>query len=334
MNQRLLTLLNKPVFANLHLRDLLLFFVATVLTYSFFVYAPSFRLCQSSGRVPPKNAFVGVINGKGEWIIPPRYLQVIYMRKTDTFWVKVRESDVPSLWMPDTLHWVGRNTAWKLLDRNGVELVSHLPYLAEPVCAAMTDFGASIHPDLLVVRKNWEYGYCEPDGRPITGCHYSFICDVGHGIWLAAETKKDLSDRQMPIVVLDHKGRKLLTLDETIRFGYHSANGWMECRGQDQCAYVDYRGESIRLAVNVCSPAWDASVALRSQLAFDDCAVKVFAGKIGLVDLYGNWLIQPTYNGLLCCNKDRLIAHRKQRTTEEIEKEHCEYIGTLTGYYL
>jgi hypothetical protein len=154
----------------------------------------------------------------------------------------------------------------------------------------------------------------------------------GHGIWLAAETKKDLSDRQMPIVVLDHKGRKLLTLDETIRFGYHSANGWMECRGHDQCAYVDYRGESIRLAVNVCSPAWDASVALRSQLAFDDCAVKVFAGKIGLADLYGNWLIQPTFNGLLYCNKDRLIAHRKQRTIEEIEMERCEHIGSLTGF--
>jgi hypothetical protein len=162
--------------------------------------------------VAPKNACVGVINGKGEWIIPPRYLQINYMCKTDSFWVKVRESDVSNWWMPDSLHWVGRNTAWKLLNRKGVEMESHLPYLAEPVFADISEFGSSTHPYLLVVRKNWEYGYCEPDGRPITGCHYSFICDVGHGIWLAAETKQDLSEQQMPIVVLDHSGRKLRTL--------------------------------------------------------------------------------------------------------------------------
>jgi hypothetical protein len=35
------------------------------------------------------------------------------------------------------------------------------------------------------------------------------------------------------------------------------------------------------------------------------------AGKSGLVDINGNWLIQPAFNGLLYCNKDTLIAQKK-----------------------
>lgn len=41
---------------------------------------------------------------------------------------------------------------------------------------------------MLFVESSLGYGYCEPDGRSVTGCKYSFICDVGHGIWLASET--------------------------------------------------------------------------------------------------------------------------------------------------
>lgn len=346
MYQRLLTLLNRPVFANLHLRDLLLFLVAAVLTYSFFVYAPSSSLLQGNASVPPKNACVGVINGQGEWIIPPRYLQINYMRKTDSFWVKVRESDVSNWWMPDSVHWVGRNTAWKLLNRKGVEMVSHLPYLTEPVFADISEFGSSTHPYLLVVRKNWEYGYCEPDGRPITGCRYSFICDVGHGIWLAAETRKDLNVQPMPIVMLDHSGRKLRTLDEKIEYRNYVGNGVLECWCQGQSGYVDYRGEFIPLAVNEHSPGRCGTATVNGQpvvyknlahypksssepvkwvdltknpemsahvfqVAFvDNRAVMESAGKSGLVDINGNWLLQPTYNGLLYCNKDTSIAKK------------------------
>lgn len=368
MNQRLLTLLNRPMPANLHLRDLLLFLVAAVLTYSIFAYAPAMTLLQDSAKAPSNKAFVGVINGQGKWIIPPRYLQIIYMPKTDNFWVKVRESDVSNPWMPDSLDWAGRNTAWKLLDRKGHELLSYLPYLSEPVCAEMTDFGASIHPDKLVVKKNCEYGYCEPDGRPITGCKYSFICDVGHGKWLASETKKDLSEQQMPIVMLDHNGKKLRTLDLDINYRYYAGNGVLECFRRGQSGYVDYRGEFIPLAVNENSPGRMSVVAtceqpvkcksldhsskssskpgnwieLRKSLEkYDDVFQKPFVdnravmgggGHSGLVDINGNWLLEPTFNGLLYCNEDTLIAHKKQRTADEIQLERYEHCRSLTGF--
>jgi len=367
VNQRLLTLLNRPMPANLHLRDLLLFLVAAVLTYSIFAYAPAMTLLQDSAKAPSNKAFVGVINGQGKWIIPPRYLQIIYMPKTDNFWVKVRESDVSNPWMPDSLDWAGRNTAWKLLDRKGRELLSYLPYLSEPVCAEMTDFGASIHPDKLVVKKNCEYGYCEPDGRPITSCKYSFICDVGHGKWLASETKKDIGDQQMPIVMLDHKGKKLRTLDQAVNYRNYAGNGVLECFRRGQSGYVDYRGEFIPLAVNEHSPGRMSAAAtneqpvkcksldhsskssskpgnwidlMKSLEKYDDVSQKPFVdnravmgggGHSGLVDINRNWLIEPTFSGLLYCNEDTLIANKKQRTADEIQLERSEHIGSLKG---
>ncbi|CAN5504626.1 hypothetical protein BH11CYA1_BH11CYA1_45000 [soil metagenome] len=367
MNQRLVVLMNKPGLANFHHGFLVLLIVLAVFSYPFIDDASVQSTYKTNANTPSKKASVGVIDGKGEWVIPPRYLQIIYLRKSDKFWVKVRESDASNCWFPEFLHCVGRNTAWKLLDRNGVEMASHLPYMTEPVCNEMADFGASIHPDMLVVKKNYEYGYCELDGRSITGCHYSFICDVGHGIWLAAETKKDLSDRQMPIVVLDHSGRKVRTLDEKINFLFHHGNGVLECFRQGQSGYVDYRAEFIPLAVNEHSPAWIGAATLNGQpvvyknLAHypissaepvrwvdvvknpamsnyvfqvpfvDNRAVIGCADNCGLVDTNGSWLLQPTFKGLLYCNKDRLIAHKRQRTTEEIQLERYEHIGSLTG---
>lgn len=338
-----------------------------------------------------KKAFIGVINGQGQWVIKPKYLQIIYMRKTDTFWVKVRQSSDSFAWLPDYLRPALRNTAWKLLDRNGVELVSHLSYLAEPVCAVMTDFCASVHPNRLVVRTDRnEYGYCEPDGRPITGCKYSFITDVGHDTIIAVETKKDLGDSPMPIVVLDGKGKKLRTLDETIYPNYCNSYGQVQCQRRGQSGYVDYRGEFIPLAVNQHPPNFDTKnlygqpVVFRNLANFpksdaksvewvdlvknpkmgdrvfqvpfiDDRAavgatesmtdsttsdtgtnpgansVPNIATKYGLVDINGNWLIKPIFRGLLYCSKDRLIAHNKERTPDEIGNERYEHMGSLHG---
>jgi hypothetical protein len=260
MNVRLLSFFNRPAFAGLRLGGLLLFVAAVVLAGFLFINSLSgnFTLAdffRSSDDKNSKKAFIGVINGQGQWVIKPKYLQIIYMRKTDTFWVKVRQSSDSFAWLPDYLRPALRNTAWKLLDRNGVELVSHLSYLTDPVCAEMVDFGASVHPDRLVVRTDrWEYGYCEPDGRPITGCKYSLIKDVGHDTIIAVETKKDLGDSPMPLVVLDGKGKKLRTLDETVYPNYCNSYGQVQCQRRGQSGYVDYRGEFIPLAVNQHPP--------------------------------------------------------------------------------
>lgn len=239
----------------------LLLFVATIVLAGFlFINSLSgnFTLADffnSSDEKSSKKAFIGVINGQGQWVIQPKYLQIIYMRKTETFWVKVRQSSDSFAWLPDYLRPALRNTAWKLLDRNGVELVSHLSYLTDPVCAEKVDFGASVHPDRLVVRTDRnEYGYCEPDGRPIIGCKYSLISDVGHDTIIAVETKKDLGDSPMPLVVLDGKGKKLRTMDETVYPYYCNSNGDVQCGRRGQPGYVDYRGEFIPLAVNQHPP--------------------------------------------------------------------------------
>lgn len=391
MDVRLLSFFNRPGFAGLRLGGLLLF-VATVVLASFlfinslsgnFTLADFFR---SSDEKNSKKAFIGVINGQGQWVIQPKYLQIIYMRKTDTFWVKVRQSSDSFAWLPDYLRPALRNTAWRLLDRNGVDLVSHLSYLTEPVCAEMVDFGASVHPDRLVVRTDRrEHGYCEPDGKPITGCKYSFISDVGHGTIIAVETKKELGDSQKPIVLLDYRGKKLRTLDETISIRFYDGNGDVECWRQGQWGYVDFRGEFIPLAaVNQHPPNYKYNTVNGVPLVYrnlanfprasaksiewidlvkepkmgdrvfqvqfiDDRAVvgatesvktttsgtnsgANMAAKYGLVDIDGNWLIKPAFRGLLYCSKDRLIAHNKERTPDEIQVERYEHIGSLHGY--
>ena len=79
------------------------------LVYCIFDRVPIANIFETNSLSSSKKAFVGVINGKGEWVIPPRYIQIIYMHKTDTFWVKVRESDVSKTWIHEAMHSVGGN---------------------------------------------------------------------------------------------------------------------------------------------------------------------------------------------------------------------------------
>ncbi len=64
---------------------------------------------------------------------------------------------------------------------------------------------------------------------------------------------------------------------------------------------------------------------------YDNRAVLISGDKSGLVDINGSWLIEPTFNGLLYCNEDTLIAHNKQRTADEIQVERYEHCRSLSG---
>jgi len=204
---------------------------------------------------------LGVANFKGEWIIPPRYQEIVYVKSIDSYWVKVPRSTVAgNSW---TLGLPGErriNRRWKLLDRNGVEQKSELPENVTPLTGVYaTTLELMAYDKFMTVEGPDGIGICDARGKPVTTINYDCVSDVGDGVWAGQRVKRDSGLRGIlvdvglarslrcefgPVELIDHAGTVIATLPEKVT-GFRSKykNGLLYCNtGADAQEAVDRQG--------------------------------------------------------------------------------------------
>ncbi len=202
-----------------------------VASYAAANYAPAVPLT----NVQNNPLLLGVINAKGEWILPPAFEEIIYVKKHDAFWVKESEPSMAKyFWPPNFLNSLGKNKNWKLVDKNGKEIGSHLPegqdVLREYPPTQAT--GVSFYDDAIVTNGKEGAGLNEYNGKPLTAANYHRLAYVGENMWVGSPGRDEdatTEEKMFPsitlgnpmhlppaVVLLDNEGKRVAKLPKGI----------------------------------------------------------------------------------------------------------------------
>ena len=225
---------------------------------------------QSAVRNDPTS--LGVIDKKGNWILPPLFKEIVYVKKLRAFWVKERQP---------------ADSKWKLVDQEGKGLWSNLPSDQEPLrqWPPPQCLGFSAYPEAMPVMNKDGAGLSEPDGKPIAPCKYHSIHDVGEGFWLAQpgrEEAKNATEVLVPqaslgdvfklppaFVLINEKDNKVQAVDKNVAMpdGYF-VNGILVCKSYSL-------GPNMLRSSNgtIVLPSHPITARLAQEGGINDCAI-------------------------------------------------------------
>ncbi|MBU6452797.1 MAG: WG repeat-containing protein [Cyanobacteria bacterium REEB67] len=237
---------------------------------------------QSQAAVRNDPTSLGVIDKKGDWVLPPLFREIIYVKKLNAFWVKEREPV---------------DSKWKLVDREGKVLQFNLPSDQSPLqqWPPVQCPGFSAYSEAMPVLNKDGAGLDEPDGKPIAPCQYHSMQDVGEGMWLAQpgrEAAKNTTEALVPqaslgddyklpaaFVLIDSSSKKVQSVDKNVAMpdGYF-VDGLLVCKS------YTIGPSSLRSSNgSIVLPASLANLKLARSGGFNDCAI----------DKTGQIVIQP-----------------------------------------
>jgi len=136
---------------------------------------------------PLNEGKIGVIDRSGRWIIAPGYCEIHYVPQSKVFWVtdlKHSLSEAQRASLKKSLgHYVYADT-WQLLDHDGKNVSTHLPWYTEGI-----KWPQRKAKDLIIVARTG-VGACDALGREIVSPTYDAICELDEG-YLAALSKPE-----------------------------------------------------------------------------------------------------------------------------------------------
>jgi len=224
----------------------------------------------ANGSFDPPDT-LGVANFKGDWIIKPRYQEIIYVKSIDSYWVKIPRSSVANKpWTLGLLTEQKTNPRWKLLDRNGVEQKSELPENLAPLAGVYaTTLEMMAYNQFILVEGANGIGICDAKGRPVTAMDYDCLYDVGDGVWAGQRVQRDrglhgilvnvglarsLRREFGSVELIDHSGNVIAALPSRVT-GFRSKykNGLLYCNieGRDLQEAVDRQGRFTGQTANL-----------------------------------------------------------------------------------
>lgn len=178
---------------------------------------------------------LGVINGKGEWIVAPLYHEIVYLKKSKCFWVKeLNPSTAKYFWPPTFLNSIGKNDHWKLLNIDGRELPSELPAGHDPLreWPPTQALGVSFYPDAMATNGPEGAALNNSSGKQLTAGNFHRLTYVGEDTWVGLPSNDDdrtSQEKVFPFIVLgnpmalpaalkllDQDGRKFASLPKGV----------------------------------------------------------------------------------------------------------------------
>ncbi len=225
------------------------------------VVSSGYSSAKCLGQEDPVGA-LGIINSKGDWIVPAMYEQIIYIKKIDSYWVKQRPLALPESGpLAEMLHCFAKNNSWKLLNRNGEAVDFALPYSCDPLddsdalqALKLIPYeppqapGVAVYADQMLISDTGGLGLSDPYGHPLTPCIYSEIHDAGEGLFLAKEPYREPLLKKLdqmifgpsyssseaqeapPFVLIDEHGSLVATLPSNVmRARRKFVNGLLPC---------------------------------------------------------------------------------------------------------
>ncbi|CAN5157916.1 hypothetical protein BH11CYA1_BH11CYA1_07610 [soil metagenome] len=178
---------------------------------------------------------LGVISGKGEWVVPPLYHEIAYLKKSNRFWVKeLNPSNAKYFWPPAFVNSLGKNDHWKLFNSEGRELPSELRAGHEPLreWPPRQALGVSVYPDAMVTNGPDGAELNNSLGRALSPIIFHRLTYVGEDVWVGTPSRDEEATTQekiFPSIVLgnpmalpaalkllDQDGRKIATLPKGV----------------------------------------------------------------------------------------------------------------------
>gem|GEM_PF-1758613 len=249
---------NKKIAVGLGVALLVMLAASAVSTY----YSPT--VAPKDVRNDPLS--LGVINGKGEWIVAPLYDEIVYLKKSNCFWVKeLNPSTAKYFWPPTFLNSIGKNDHWKLLNSDGRELPSDLPAGHDPLreWPPTQALGVSLYPDAMATNGPEGAGLNNSIGKPLTTGNFHRLTYVGEDTWVGLPGQDDdrtYQEKVFPNIVLgnpmalpaalkllDYQGHKFATLPKGVMSNDGNfVNGMLVffTAGRGYCIY-DKRANSL-----------------------------------------------------------------------------------------
>ncbi|MBS1996721.1 MAG: WG repeat-containing protein [Cyanobacteria bacterium SZAS LIN-2] len=215
-----------------------------------FLFATTLAACHRTTHYPPiiPELTFGVINMKGEWIIPPIYYNIIYAEKIDGYWLQHDpNSPEAQIWIPPIFKSFRKNENWTLVDKNGEEMASDLPHDTYLVTGQTSTRAQRIttYSDLIPLRGRNGYGACDQRGKIVIPCKYGAVFEVGDGLWIARESPDDTTVGRLlaklqpqtpgqpdfyPSYLMDGAGKQIARLPDEFCMPYgRFANGLLAC---------------------------------------------------------------------------------------------------------
>lgn len=200
----------------------------------------SYAAANYSPPVPLTNVvnnplLLGVVNARGEWILPPAYDEIVYLKKAEAFWLKEKNPSMAKyLWPPNFLNSIGKSKNWKLVDKNGKDLGAQLPEGQEPLreYPPSQAYGVSFYNDSIAANSKDGASLNDSKGRPLTPSNLHSITYAGEGVWIAQPGRDEeatTEEKVFPnihlgdpfhlppaVVLLDEQGKRIVKLPKGV----------------------------------------------------------------------------------------------------------------------